>query len=238
MKSLLLVLALVMPAAADPLDDVRARARPELIKPFALDLGGVIGATGFHNGQPLGFPGFELGLVGATQFKPDQDNRIFRDGGVGAFGVPMLHGAVGLPFKIDVVGHGLKIGDGHVVGGGVRYCVFKSGKTTLPIPSVGVSAFGDAVNHPAFTASHYAFNVGASWHTPIVSPFFGAGWDLTEVKVRDALAASALGGKATARGARLTGGVDVTPLPFLRLRGAAMLLHGIPGMSITIGAKF
>ena len=238
MKTLFLLLALALPAAADPLDDVRTRARPELLKPLALDLGGVIGATGFHNGQPLGFPGFELGLVGATQFKPDQDNLIFRDAGVKAFGVPMLHGAVGLPLKFDIVGHGLKIGDGHVIGGGVRYCIFKSGKTTLPIPSVGVSVFGDAVNPSAFTASHYAFNVGASWHTPIVSPFLGAGWDLTEIKVRDATAASAIGAKATARGSRLTGGVDVTPFPFLRLRGAAMLLHGIPGMSISIGAKF
>jgi hypothetical protein len=233
----LLILAPLTCSAA-PFDEFEARVRSELIKPFALDLGGLLGAAGFHRGRALGFPGFELGVVGATQFRPDKDNLILRDAGVKALGLPLLHVAVGLPLKIDVVAHGLKAQNASIFGGGIRYGVFKSGLLTKFMPDLGVSIFADKVNHPVFNAIHYAGNVNAGWDLPIVKPFLGFGVDSTKVTVGAARTTGLTGLSATAKGTRLTAGADVTPLPLINLRAAYMLLHGVPGALFSLGAKF
>lgn len=234
----LLLSLLPLRAQAAPFDEFEARVRSELIKPFALDLGGLLGATGFHRGRALGAPGFELGLIGATQFRPDKDNRVLRDAGVKAFGLPLLHVAIGLPLKIDLVAHGLKAQNASVFGGGLRYGIFKSGALTKFMPDLGVSVFADKVNHPVFNAVHYAGNINAGWDLPIVKPFLGFGADSTKVTVGAAQAAGVAGLSATAKGARLTAGVDATPFPFISLRAAYMLLHGVPGALFSLGAKF
>lgn len=236
--ALLLAAIVASPAAADPFDEFRSRARSELIKPFALDLGGIIGATEFTDGRALGFPGFEAGLFGATQFKPDRDNRILRDAGVKAFGLPVLHAAVGLPLKIDVAAHGIPVDGGQLLGAGVRYGIYKSGLVDKFIPNVGVSAWGDVLNHEFFSADHYALDAGASWNLPIFAPFAGIGMDYTEVKVRSAAVAGVNGLKESARGVRYRVGTDITPLPMVRLRVAYLVLHGIPGASVALGVKF
>ncbi len=225
-------------AAATPFSEFEGRVRADLIKPFALDLGGVLGATGFHTGRPLGFPGFEVGFVGATQFRPDKDDRILRDAGVKAFGLPLLHVGVGLPMNFDVVAHGLSVQGASIFGGGVRYGLFKSGLLTKFLPSVGVSVFADKVNHAAFSATHYAANASAMWDLPVVAPFVGFGYDQTKVSVGAATFAGVTGLSETAKGTRLTAGADLTPLPFARIRAAYMLLHGVPGATISLGVKF
>src|SRR5262245_1611610 len=132
MKRLLLAVALIAPAASRAGDytDFQARVRTEYLKPFALDVGGLLGATSFHPGRSLGVPGFELGLVGAVQSRPDKDNRILRDAGVEGFGIPLVHAAVGLPFKVDLVAHGLSVEGLKVFGGGVRYGIIRASKLT------------------------------------------------------------------------------------------------------------
>ena len=237
-RLLCLLLSLPALAQASPLSEFESRARNELIKPFALDLGGVLGASSFPPGRALGFPGFEVGVVGATQFRPDRDDLILRNAGVKAFGLPLIHAAVGLPFRIDLVAHGVSAQGASIFGGGVRCGLFKSGLLTKFLPSVGVSAFGDKVNHGAFNAVHYAFNASAVWNLPFVEPFFGAGLDTTKVTVGAAAVPGVAGLSATATGSRITAGADVKPFPMVRLRAAYMLLHGIPGALFHIGIKF
>lgn len=239
MRYLLPLLVLFpLSAHAAPLDEFQARAQTAYLVPFARDLGGLLGATGFHNGRSLGFPGFELGVVGAAQRRPDDDNRILRDAGVKGFGLPLLHVAVGLPFHIDVVGHGLRASDIGIVGGGLRYGILKSGVATPFIPNIGVSAFADKVDHDAFNARHYALNLNVGWNLPIIQPYFGLGADWTRLRAEAATAAGVVGQTAWARGGRFTVGADVTPFPFLKLKLALLNLHGVPGAEVALGAKF
>ncbi|MDX6768465.1 MAG: hypothetical protein SF051_02965 [Elusimicrobiota bacterium] len=239
MKPLLaLLVVLAAPAAANPLQDFQTRARPELLAPFARDLGGVLGGASAHTGRTIGFPGFWAGAVASVQTRPEKDNLILRSAGVKAFGLPMLEAGVGLPFKVDLVVHGLKAYGATVVGGGVRYGVYRTDLVDTFLPNISVSAFGDKVTHDAFSATHGALNAAATWNLPIVKPFFLAGYDLTEVKVERATAAGTLGAKATGRGSRFSVGAGLTPFPFLDFRAAYTLRHGIPGFDLGLGAKF
>lgn len=235
---LALLVLLAAPAGANPLQDFSTRARPELLAPFARDLGGVLGGASAHTGRALGFPGFWAGAVASVQTRPEKDDLILRNAGVKAFGLPLLEVGVGLPFKVDLIAHGLKAYGATVVGGGVRYGVYRTELVDTFLPNVSVSAFGDRVTHEAFSATHGALNAAATWNLPIVKPFFLAGFDVTEVKVERATAAGTLGAKATGRGSRFSVGASLVPFPFLDLRAAYTLRHGVPGFDLGLGAKF
>lgn len=234
----LALLPLAVAASANPLQDFESRARPELLAPFARDLGGVLGAASAHNGRTIGFPGFWAGAVAAVQTRPEKDDLILRSAGVKAFGLPMLEVGVGLPFKVDLVAHGLKAYDATVIGGGVRYGVYRTDLVDSFLPNISVSAFGDKATHRAFSATHGSLNAAATWNLPIVKPFFLAGFDVTEVEVKAATAVGTIGAKATGRGSRFAVGAGITPFPFLDLRLSYGLAHGIPQIGFGLGAKF
>lgn len=239
MKILLALVALLASSAhADPFADFPTTVRAETLKPFALDLGGALGGASAHTGRTLGFPGFWIGGVAAVQLRPDKDDRVLRDAGVKAFGVPLIEAGIGLPLKIDVIVHGVSAMGASIYGGGVRYGLYRTDVVDSFLPNVSVSAFGDKVNHKYFNASHGALNAVATWNLPILKPFVLAGYDVTEVKIGAANTPGLAGSKATARGSRFSAGVDVHPLPLLSLRGAYTLRHGIPGFDLGIGAQF
>ena len=178
-KLLALLLLASVSASAAPLSDFETRAREDLIKPLALDLGGLLGGASAHTGRTIGFPGFWAGAIGAVQFNPDKNDRILRDSGVKAFGLPMLEVGVGLPFDVDVIAHGMKIYDATVFGAGLRYGLYRTELVDTFMPNVSVSAFGDRINHKHFSATHGGFNAAATWNLPIVKPFFVAGHAVT-----------------------------------------------------------
>ena len=227
-----------VPSFADLNDDFRNTVRSEYLKPFALDLGGVLGASTVDPGGSLGFPGVEAGIVTGVQFRPDRDDRVLRDSGVKSFGVPLVQAAVGLPLGFSVVGRGISGAGLRVLGGGLRYSVFKPGLVTKFLPSVGVSFFADSVGASEFKATHYAANVSAGLGLPFITPFAALGYDMTKIEVRGNVPALVQGQSAWARGGRLALGADLTPFPFLRLRTAYQLLHGIPGMTADLLFKF
>lgn len=238
--ALFAVLALPQAACADPLDEFQNRVRADLIKPFARDLGAILGGATMNPGRPLGFPGAELGVKGVVQFEPDNTNRILKDANVDGFGLPFVHAAVGLPFNIDLGVHGIGTSDFRVAAGGVRYGLFKSGLLTKFMPSLGVSAYGSVLDHDAFKANHLALNASASWDLPLVQPWFGVGYDKTKVKVEATAPGSAgtIGMSETADGSRFCAGVDLTPFPLFRIRGAYMVANGNPGASLALMVKF
>lgn len=232
-------LLLISPAVhADPYAEFANRARPELIKPFALDLGGLLGSASAHTGRTLGMPGFWAGIVGAVQARPDNNNLILRNANIHVIGLPLVEAGVGLPFKVDVIVHGVSAAGVNVFGGGLRYGLYRTETLDSFLPNVSVSAFGDKVNHKYFSAAHGGFNAAATWDLPIVKPFFVAGYDVTEVKVGAAVTPGVAGMSATARGSRFSGGVEFAPVPFIRARGAYTLRHGLPGFDFGIGAAF
>ncbi|MBI4345367.1 MAG: hypothetical protein HY553_00825 [Elusimicrobia bacterium] len=233
----LLLLLLAVPASATPWGDVQNRATAANLKPFALDLGGLLGGAAFHTGRSLGFPGFDVDVMFLTQFKPDRDNAILQNAAPKGFGLPLVQASVGLPFKIDVIGHGMTGQGAKVFGGGLRWGIIRSGPI-VRIPSLAVSAFADKVTHTHFSAEHYSVNASASWQLPIIHPYAGVGYDVTKVKLGASTVPGLAGSSAWARGTRLTGGVDISPIPFFHVFAAYSLRHGQSGADLGLGFRF
>lgn len=223
---------------AGPFNEFSSQIQAQALKPFALDIGGVLGGAEFDPTPPDGFPGFSLGLVGVVQSHPDTNDVVLKNSGVKGFGVPMVQGTLGLPFHLDVVAHGFSYDGATVLGGGLRYGLFTPSRLLLFLPTVEVSAMGDMINDSAFTMTHLSGDISAIWRLPIIQPFIGAGFDDTKATIDSAQVPGLTGLSATATGSRLAAGIDITPFPFVDLRAAYMLFHGIPGGSITIGVGF
>jgi hypothetical protein len=244
MRNSLLVLALlaVAPCAhavqPNPFSGFAQNAASSYLKPFALDLGGLLGASTVDTGRTYGFPGFWVGGDAVLQTRPDRNDQILRAANVHAFALPMIQAGVGLPFGVDVIVHGVGAYGVSIYGGGVRKSLFRTELLDTFLPNVSVSAFGDKVNGGAFTASHGAANATAMWNLPLIKPFVEAGYDLTRVSVSAAQVPGLAGVSATSNGTRLEGGVDLTPFPFMDLRLAVMELHGITGGQLGLGVTF
>ncbi|MFI5361114.1 MAG: hypothetical protein ACHQ49_04015 [Elusimicrobiota bacterium] len=235
---LALVFAALAPAAhatlENPFSGFEQYAAGNLLKPFALDLGGLLGASTVDTGRTYGVPGFWAGGDAVLQTRPSADDMILRDANVHSFALPMVQAGVGLPFGIDVIVHGMSAYGATFYGGGVRKSLYKTGLVDMFLPNVAVSAFGDKVNAGPFAATHVAANASATWSLPIIKPFVEAGYDSTKV----AVGPSSLNLSATANGVRYAAGVDLTPFPFVDLRLALLDLHGISGGQLGLGVSF
>ncbi len=239
--SLCLLPLLAAGAKADPFEDFKTQIAAQgeaLLKPFAMDLGGVIGANDFNSGRALGFPGFEAGLAATVQAKPSNANRVLRDAGVDAFGVPLLHAGAALPLiGTDVMARGVSFAGFSVFGLGLRKEVLKSGTLTKFIPDVSVSAFYDVINYDYFKGSHLSLDAAASFDIPVVKPFVGVGIDRTSLEIKNVNAALN-GADASISKPRYTFGVRLSPLPLLYVYGAYNILHDQAAYSAGAGLKF
>ncbi|MBI4656743.1 MAG: hypothetical protein HY746_08375 [Elusimicrobia bacterium] len=238
--ALLCLTAVSNPVRADSFDDFKAQIQAlgkTYIEPFAEDFGGLLGGADFNSGRSVGFPGFDAGIVVVSQFKPSEDNKILKDAGVDAFGIPLVQASVGIPaIKMDAALRGLVYSGLKVIGGGVRYPFHKSGVAKF-IPDVMVSAFYDTISHDYFKGSHYSFDVSASFDIPVIKPFAGIGYDKTKLEVESVSAL--LNGSTGSSGAmRYTAGVKFSPVPFLYVFGAYSIFHGESGAQVGAGAKF
>jgi hypothetical protein len=239
--SLCLLPLLAAAASADPFADFKAEIQAQgsaLLKPFAEDLGGIIGANDFNSGRSLGFPGFEAGLAATVQAKPNADNRLLKDAGVDAFGVAMLHGGVALPLVgADVLVRATGYSGFSIIGGGLRYGVLKSGTLTKFIPDVSVAAYYDVISYDYFKGTHMSFDASASFDIPIIKPYVGVGLDRTSLEIKN-VGVPLNGVEAKISKPRYTVGVRLSPLPLLYIYGAYNMLHGQAGYSLGAGAKF
>lgn len=228
-------------AWATPFDDFKAEIQAlgkTYIEPFAADLGGLIGGADFNSGRAVGFPGFDAGFAGMVQTKPDDSNKILKNAGVDAFGIGLLQGSVGLPvIGADAALRGVTYSGFSIIGGGVRYPVFKSGTVAMFIPDVSVSVFYDAINFKYFTGSHISLDAAASFNIPVIKPFAGVGYDKTTVEVKG-VSTLLNGVSAGVSKPRFTVGAKLIPFPFLYVYGAYSLLHGNTGVNFGLGARF
>jgi hypothetical protein len=222
----------------NPIAGFQQYATGSLLKPFALDLGGVLGAATVDSGRTYGFPGFWAGGDAVLQTRPDRNDLILRDSGVHSFALPMLQAGIGLPFGVDVILHGVGAYGATVYGGGVRKSLYRTSVVDTFLPNVSVSAFGDKVNAGPFGASHGAFNATAMWNLPLIKPFAEVGYDFTKVTVGTANTPGVAGLSATSNATRVSAGVDLTPLPLCDIRIALLSLHGIPGGQLGFGFTF
>lgn len=218
-------------------DEFKSSVEKELIKPFARDVGGLLGGADFHSGRAMGCPGFDVGGMGIIQFKPEKDDEIIRDADVGTFGIPLVYAGAGLPHKINLIARGMSAAGATIIGGGLRYGIHKSGMLTKFIPDVSVGIFVDSLTHDYFKATHFSASASASLNLPVLKPFIGIGYDSTKVEVKEAVHVLS-GTSATAKDIRYTGGAVFAPIPLFYLFGAYSVFHGCPGMQFGLGAGF
>ena len=235
--SLLTVVVFAGMAKADPFSDFKTYATKAYLKPFAEDLGGLIGGADFNSGRALGFPGFEAGLAATVQSKPNSKNLILKNADIKAFGIPLVQASAGLPIVgADIALRGITLSGFSVIGVGARYPVLKSGTLTKFIPDVSVSAFYDAINYKYFKGSHMSFDAAASFDIPVIKPFVGVGIDRTSLEIKDVPGLNGVDG--TISKPRYTLGVKFSPMPLLYVYGAYSSLHGNAGYQAGFGARF
>ncbi|MCK5583097.1 MAG: hypothetical protein KAI33_04870, partial [Elusimicrobiales bacterium] len=171
------------------------------------------------------------------QFKPDSDNLLLKDAGVDAFGLPTVQVSAAIPtIGVDAAVRGISVAGLSIVGGGLRYGVYKSGIAKF-IPDVMVSAFYDTIKYDYFKGNHYSFDVSASFDIPVIKPYVGLGYDKTTLEIKN-VAVLLDGVEAKTSGTRMTIGAKMAPFPFTYIYGAYSMLHGNAGAQLGLGIKF
>ncbi|MBI4376918.1 MAG: hypothetical protein HY549_10770 [Elusimicrobia bacterium] len=232
------LLSLSIPVHADQYGAFERLADSGSIKPFARDLGGVLGSSTFHSARSLGFSGFDVGVRGVMQFGPDRDNRILRGNGIDAFGLPWVQAEIGMPFRFDGFIRGISYQGLTIAGGGLRYGLLKRGDAPWT-PHLLASGVGHSVVHEHFSASHVGGNLVGSMGIPLLTPYVGIGFDRTRVVVRSSTADPLLiGHDVTTFESRFTAGAQTRPWPFFYLHAAYVLLHRQSGAEAGMGIRF
>lgn len=208
------------------------------LRPFTRDLGGILGSASFHSGRSLGISGFDVGVHGGMQFKPEADDKVLRGAGQHLFGLPWAQGEIGMPFGIDGFIRGVSYQGLTIAGGGLRWGITKGNDKPWD-PNLLVSALAHSVTHTDFSASHASANLVASVNAPYATPYIGVGFDRTRVVVRSSSIDPALAGEAvvTFEG-RVTAGVTVRPWKFIYAQAAYTNAHGQHGADVGLGLRF
>ncbi|MFA6317366.1 MAG: hypothetical protein WC943_08105 [Elusimicrobiota bacterium] len=250
LKKILLTLAAALlcgPAHADQFGGFQQFSDRGSLKPFARDLGGILGSSSFHSGRSLGFSGFDVGFRGGMLFSPDKRDKILRDNGVKAFGMPWVQAEVGLPMRFDVFIRGASFEGLTVSGGGLRWGVFKGGDKPWSFQLL-VSGLGHAYVHQHFSGVHAGANIVASTGNQYIVLYTGPGFDWTRLVARSSTLDPTLAGEtAHTFEYRCTAGMKLKPfaavtsnklLPYLYLSAGYILVHGESGAESSFGIRF
>lgn len=241
MRHKILALLLLLPAAASAKTQYggfASHADEGSLKPFARDLGGVLGSATFHSGRSLGLSGWDVGLRGGGQFYPSKGDGILRHNGVRTFGVPWVQAEVGMPFKLDGFIRGISFEGLTVAGGGLRYGLLKVSDKPWS-PQLLVCAAAHAVVHQDFSANHVGANLVGSMGVAVFTPYLGVGIDRTRLTVRSSSLDPSLNGKSvTTAESRFTAGAKFRPWTFFYIHAAYVLAHGQSGLEGGLGLRF
>ncbi|HVA65349.1 MAG TPA: hypothetical protein VNK24_00300 [Elusimicrobiota bacterium] len=207
------------------------------LKPFARDLGGLLGSDTFHTGRVLGFSGFDMGGHIAMQFLPDKDDAVMRANGAHPVVLPWAQAEVGLPLKIDGFVRGTNLDGMTAVGGGLRYGLLRVSDVPWK-PQLLAIIVGNAATAQWFTADHVGASLVGSMGNQTYTPYLGIGLDRTRVTVTEATANVASGTSALALESRFTAGIQYRPWTFLYADAAYVFMHGQSGAEAGLGMRF
>ena len=232
------LLLLAGPAGAAVYGGFEDYADSGSLKPFTRDLGSLLGAATFHSARPLGFSGWDLGVRMGAQFYPHKNDRILRNNGVRAFGLPWIQAEIGMPYRFDGFIRGMSYEGLAIAGGGLRYGLLKSSDKPWA-PQLLISVAAHSVVHQSFSASHAGGSLVYSMGTPRLSPYVGLGLDRTRLVVRSSkLDPSLNGSEVTTLESRFTGGLSVRLWTFGYVNAAYTAAHGQSGAEAGLGLRF
>jgi len=240
MKKLVALMAVALACAsvvfaANQLTGVAAGVAQKNLDSFAKDIGSLIGSSNYHQGQNLGFPGFDVGLH-VTAKGVDSNNRIVKTSGVGYIMFPSAQVEIGLPAKVDLLARFMSYGGSNLVGYGLRYGLYKS---ELPVvPSLSVQFMQNnlnvSVNANKFSASALSAAAVLSMDLVVVSPYLGVNFTQTGVTPDSTI--TNLSGSDS--GYRLEGGVNLSLIPLTYVQVGGTYIDGDLGYNLGFGLKF
>lgn len=174
-----LLLGLSTAGAAD-YDGFQAATAASL-KPFARDLGGLLGSGSNQTARPLGFSGFDIGVRAVAQFTPSHGNVALKKNNI--FGLGFVQAEIGMPYRIDGFVRGGAYEGLAVAGGGLRYGLWNVSDEKYRVNAMLV-AMGNLAAHKYFYAVHFNTSLVCSLNVPVVAPYIGAGYDFTRLEAQ------------------------------------------------------
>ncbi|MFA6583097.1 MAG: hypothetical protein WCS77_02270 [Elusimicrobiaceae bacterium] len=242
MKKIVLCLGLLCLSAgafAGTYSDFSKYATADSLKPFARDMGGLIGSGLFSTGRSLGFSGFDVGVRAAAQFSPSSDNTILKNSGVNMLWLPWIQAEIGMPFRLDGFIRATNYEGLTMSGGGIRWGITKVDDEPYALQSMLVVAGHSAVNR-SFSITHFSGNFVTSMKlSQVVTPYIGVGFDHTRLMVMESSAdPSLVGSDVTVNDYRATVGMHFKIIRFGYLNTAFNMLHGQPALEGSLGVRF
>jgi hypothetical protein len=192
-------------ASAASYDNFRA-VTPAALKPFARDLGGLLGSGSNQTARPLGFAGFDIGVRGASQFNPSSGNSVLKKNNL--FGLGLVQAEIGMPYRIDGFVRGGAFEGVAVAGGGLRYGLWNLSDEKYKINAMLVG-MANMATHRYFNAVHFNAGLLVSINVPVVAPFIGVAYDMTRLQAQGVDDVSLAGKKISVAAARFTAGIRV-----------------------------
>lgn len=211
------------------------------LKPFATDIGGMLGANSAHSGRSLGFPGFDVGIQVGGMMNVQSDDAILKASNLKTFGMPWVQAEIGMPFKLDGFIRGFSYNGLSMVGGGLRYALLNV--TDLPLtPQINLTGMANTLSYSQFSATHFGADVTASVKAIIVEPYIGVGIDRTRAEVKTVAPGNAsgvlTGDAATSNAVRGTIGLNIKPLPLIYVHAGYTIVKSGSGFEGGIGVRF
>lgn len=205
------------------------------LKPFARDLGGLLGSGSNQTARALGFAGFDIGVKGVMQFEPDKKNTILKKNN--PFGLGLIQAEIGMPYRIDGFIRAGAYEGLAVAGGGLRYGIRKVSDAPYYVQVMFI-AMGDLAAHKYFYATHFNSSLMFSVNDPYVTPYFGIGFDNTKLTAQAENTDTSLIGKTvTVFEPRYTFGLR-TKFNLGYLAGGVTYTHGRTLVNAGAGLRF
>lgn len=156
-------------------------------KYFAGDIGAVMSGGLSYTGRSLGFSGFDVGYRTIYQLKPSRKAAFMP--AKRAFGLNFIQAEIGMPYRIDAF---VRAGFGEdvtVIGGGIKYGIWKI-KDGLYKTNGIVYVASHMANNPNFYAIGNAIGVTFSINCGDIRPFVTLGYNSTRLTVQNSYDAS------------------------------------------------
>ena len=204
------------------------------LKPFARDLGGLLGSGSNQTARSLGFSGFDIGVRGAAQLTPSTGDTVMKKNR--AFGLGLVQAEIGMPYRIDGFVRGGVYEGVAVAGGGLRYGLWNVSDEKYKINAMLV-VMADMAAQQYFYALHYNSSLVCSVNVPGVAPYFGVGFDSTHLTVQTVSDPSLVGKKVSVLEPRYTAGLRAK-IQLAYLSGGATYTHDHMLYNASLGVRF
>ncbi|HAT71755.1 MAG TPA: hypothetical protein DCS63_02945 [Elusimicrobia bacterium] len=229
-------LALLLGPAAAPAaeyDGFQAITAASL-RPFARDIGGLLGSGSNQTARPLGFSGFDIGARAVAQFNPSHGNTALKKNNT--FGLGFVQAEMGMPYRLDGFVRGGAYEGMAVAGGGLRYGLWNVSDEKYRINAMLV-AMGNMAAHRYFYAVHFNTSLVCSLNVPVVSPYLGAGFDFTRLEAQTVSDPALSGKRVSVSEPRFTAGLRVK-MNLGYIAGGITYTHDRPLVNASAGFRF